>query len=65
VIGSIVQAIVWGGLSLWSDIHENGSLETVGMIGMFLLSVYIFALDVKISKQSSDQTETLSRTRVS
>ena len=54
VIGSIVQAIVWGGLSLWSYIHEHGSLETAGMTGMFLLSVYIFALDVKISKQSSD-----------
>jgi hypothetical protein len=54
MIGSIVQAIVWSGLSLWSYIREHGSLETVGMIGMFLLSVYILVLDVKISKKSSD-----------
>jgi hypothetical protein len=59
VIGSLLQVIAWGGISLWSYIHERGSLETFGVIGMFLISVFIFVLDIKLSKQLPIQTETL------
>jgi hypothetical protein len=54
MIGSLVQVVAWGGLSLGSHMRDPKSLETLWMIGMLLISVFILALDLKLSKQSSD-----------
>ena len=45
LIGSVVHALVWCGLSIWLWTHNTKGLVLVGTLAMLFLSICILVMD--------------------